>query len=676
MGSKISSRRGGCHARCQLPDSAVEEGSSEHVKIRNLDTGEMQDAQDMFFDVWQETSRLPWAKLWQDYRRSTEQLFEAALTGKAAVVRSLLLRNESDEGQEVYPLTTEVRGLYGRTALHVAASAGQVEAAEALLSLGAHIDAQTDAGFTALHLACRQGHMELVDLLVQNGCDLVLQADQGETALHLAAMHGRPQVVTHLLGNAPDLYHIRNNYGQRPREVSLDAATAMAFQHESLGSITSLASSSSSNQSCEAIDGYGGRSLWNEAGVLRRNSRHDAVQRLLQGDSPAPAPPKRGAVAAALPRPVETKRVAIQRRFTKLQDKKDGEPDGNVGPKSFRILSVLGRGSFGEVFQVTQKTTGQIYAMKVLRKNKIIGRNLMRYALTERNLLSYIRHPFIVRLHHAFQTPSCLVLVLQYCPGGNLSALLQREGHLPEALSKLYTAEVLLALEHLHERNVVYRDLKPENVVLDDEAHAVLTDFGLSKEGVDALYGTKSFCGSVAYLAPEILTRQGHGRTVDLYGLGVLLYEIMEGQPPYYSRDRDTLFRNIVQASLSAAFHHCSSRGQELILALMQRDPTKRLGKNRTSDVRTHVFFRGLDFEKVLRREVQVPPIRHWSTSFSMLREEKVTNPFEGRLGSRFRSWSSQEIRGWDFSLIAEPDDNIPRLNSRSSQPERRRCST
>lgn len=670
MGSQNSSRRGGGRARCQRPETAVEESGSEHVKIKNLDTGEMQDAQDMFFDVWQETSRLPWAKLWQDYRRSTERLFEAALTGNAAAVRSLL--NESDEGQ-VYPLTTEVRGLYGRTALHVAASAGQVDAAEALLCLGAHIDAQTDAGFTALHLACRQGHMELVELLVQNGCDLVLQADQGETALHLAAMHGRAQVVTHLLGNAPDLYHIRNNYGQRPREVSLDALTAMAFVTHDSGSMTSMASSSSSNQSCEAIDGYGGRTLWNEPRILRRDSRHDAVQRLLQGDSPATPPRGRGGAALFSPKP-RASRASRVRRFTKLQDKKD-EPDGNVGPKSFRILSVLGRGSFGEVFQVTQKTTGQIYAMKVLRKNKIIGRNLMRYALTERNLLSYIRHPFIVRLHHAFQTPSCLVLVLQYCPGGNLSALLQREGHLPEVLSKLYTAEVLLALEHLHERNVVYRDLKPENVVLDHEAHAVLTDFGLSKEGVDALYGTKSFCGSVAYLAPEILTRQGHGRTVDLYGLGVLLYEIMEGQPPYYSRDRDTLFRNIVQASLSAAFHHSSSRGQELILALMQRDPTKRLGKNRTSDVRAHVFFRGLDFEKVLRREVQVPPIRHWSTSFSMLREEKVTNPFESRLGSRFRSWSSQEIRGWDFSLIAEPSE-IPRLNSRSSQPERRRCSS
>jgi len=637
--------------------SAQEPVVPEEVKIKNLDTGEMQDVQEMFSDVWEETSRVPWAKLWHDYRRSTEQLFEASMTGKINVLRSLL--NEKSE-EEVYQLSTEVHGLYGRTPLHVAAAAGQVDAAQALISLGANVNAQTDAGFTALHLACRHGQTDFVEFLLQIGADVTLQADQGETVLHLAAQHGKAELVTLLLGYAPDLYHVRNHFGQRPKDVSLDATTALAFQPEG-SMMSSTASSSTGSSVADPLDGYGGRQLFGH--VLLRNSRHDAVRRLLQDDlhrtgkAFASQWERRG-----IPRPRRP-----SKRFTKLQDRSETESNrGAVGPQSFRILALLGRGSFGEVFQVAQKSTGQLFAMKVLRKNKIIGRNLMRYALTERNLLSYIRHPFIVRLHHAFQTPSCLVLVLQYCPGGNLSNLLQREGQLPEALARLYTAEVLLALEHLHERNVVYRDLKPENVVLDEDAHAVLTDFGLSKEGVDALYGTKSFCGSVAYLAPEILTRQGHGRTVDLYGLGVLLYEIMEGSPPYYSRDRDTLFRNIVQASLSTAFHRCSGRGQDLVLQLMQRDPAKRLGKHRTSDVRSHAFFRGMDFEQVLRREVQVPPIRHWSTSFSMLREEKVTNPFEGRLGSRLRAWSSQEIRGWDFSLIEAPFEAIPRLDSHS----------
>ncbi|CAK9023729.1 Protein kinase 2 (PK2) [Durusdinium trenchii] len=592
-------------------------------------------------DVLEETSNLPWAKLWRDYRRATdawrsfadlaqqknEQLFEAAKTGKSSVIVDLLgsTKESGLEGLEgsVGPLTAEAKGLYGRTALrHLAALSGQLESSEAdgraLLSLGAKIDAQTDSGFTPFHLACRHGHLELADLLLQNGCDVSLQADQGETALHLAAQHGQSHLVNFLLANAPELYSVRrNNFGQRPVEVSLDATTALSFQHMA----SSVASSSSSFQCWEPMDQYAGRSLFQN--VLLRNSRVDAVQRLSLGERGGRERPHRSRLAGAIrpgqPRPVG----GVARRS------QERSSDEVVGPKSFRILSLLGRGSFGEVFQVAQKSTGQIFAMKVLRKNKIIGRNLMRYALTERNLLSYIRHPFIVSWRSGlgiFWDAQCsanpnfgglsdgalsaraaarfdftmlfrhqavaldhaqrgLVLVLQYYPGGNVSALLQREGHLPEALAKLYTAEVLLAIEHLHERNVVYRDLKPENIVLDEDGHAVLTDFGLSKEGVDALYGTKSFCGSVAYLAPEILSRQGHGRTVDLYGLGVLLYEFIEGSPPYYSRDRDTLFRNIVAASLSAPAR-CSLKCQQLIVALMQRDPAKRLGRDRTSDVR------------------------------------------------------------------------------------------
>eukprot|EP00913_Durusdinium_trenchii_P035843 g33540.t2 len=529
---------GAPHTAPRGPVRRLEDGAEDdHLKVKNLDTGEMQD------------------------HHPQEQLFEAAKTGKSSVIVDLLgsTKESGLEGLEgsVGPLTAEAKGLYGRTALHLAALSGQLESSEALLSLGAKIDAQTDSGILA---------------------------------------------------------------------VSLDATTALSFQHMA----SSVASSSSSFQCWEPMDQYAGRSLFQN--VLLRNSRVDAVQRLLQGD--------------------HCSRPSTCRALRNLRARREERSsDEVVGPKSFRILSLLGRGSFGEVFQVAQKSTGQIFAMKVLRKNKIIGRNLMRYALTERNLLSYIRHPFIVRLHHAFQTPSCLVLVLQYYPGGNVSALLQREGHLPEALAKLYTAEVLLAIEHLHERNVVYRDLKPE--ILAARGFCLITK-GRSAghrleekwipEGVDALYGTKSFCGSVAYLAPEILSRQGHGRTVDLYGLGVLLYEFIEGSPPYYSRDRDTLFRNIVAASLSAPAR-CSLKCQQLIVALMQRDPAKRLGRDRTSDVRLHRFFRGLDFDQVLRREVRVPPVRHWSTSFSMLHEEKakVTNPFEGRLKNRFRSWSSQD---------------------------------
>ena len=171
-----------------------------------------------------------------------------------------------------------------------------------------------------------------------------------------------------------------------------------------------------------------------------------------------------------------------------------------------------------------------------------MGQNLVKYAITERNVLSITRHPFIVGLNYAFQTRDKLFLILDYCPGGDLGKVLCREKRFTEDRARIYLAEVLLALEDLHKRDIIFRDLKPDNVVLDADGHALLTDFGLSKEGVLDNEGAKSFCGSVAYLAPEMLKRIGHGKSVDWYLLGVLLYEMLVGIPPYFTNNKEKLF--------------------------------------------------------------------------------------------------------------------------------------
>jgi serine/threonine protein kinase len=144
-----------------------------------------------------------------------------------------------------------------------------------------------------------------------------------------------------------------------------------------------------------------------------------------------------------------------------------------------------------------------------------------------------------VGLNFAFQTSDKLFLILDYCPGGNLGKVISKEKRLSEERARIYLAEILLALEDLHKRDIIFRDLKPDNVVLDDEGHALLTDFGLSKEGVLDNQAAKSFCGSVAYLAPEVLKRTGHGKSVDWYLLGVLLYEMLIGIPPYFTNNRE-----------------------------------------------------------------------------------------------------------------------------------------
>eukprot|EP00611_Tribonema_gayanum_P030049 TRINITY_DN822_c0_g2_i1.p1 TRINITY_DN822_c0_g2~~TRINITY_DN822_c0_g2_i1.p1 ORF type:complete len:725 (-),score=189.64 TRINITY_DN822_c0_g2_i1:946-3120(-) len=280
-----------------------------------------------------------------------------------------------------------------------------------------------------------------------------------------------------------------------------------------------------------------------------------------------------------------------------------------VGLDNFKIIKVIGKGSFGKVFLVRDKLGGEIFAMKVLRKDNIIKRNQVEHTKTERNVLGYVRHPFIVGLNMAFQTREKLFFVLDYCAGGELFFHLGKLGKFPEDRSKFYAAEIALALEHVHKLDIVYRDLKPENVLLDGEGHIRLTDFGLSKEGItNNTSGAHSFCGTPEYLAPEILNRQGHGRAVDWWSLGALLYEMLTGLPPFYCRDREKLFDKIRRAQLTYP-RYLSESCQDILHGLLTRDPSLRLGSSTedASEVKRHVFFSTIDWEKMFRRELRAP---------------------------------------------------------------------
>eukprot|EP00903_Cladosiphon_okamuranus_P014231 g13220.t1 len=280
-----------------------------------------------------------------------------------------------------------------------------------------------------------------------------------------------------------------------------------------------------------------------------------------------------------------------------------------VGLDSFKIVRVIGKGSFGKVFLVREKVAGDIYAMKVLRKDNIIKRNQVEHTKTERNVLGYVKHPFIVGLNMAFQTRDKLFFVLDYCAGGELFFHLGKHGKFPEGRSRFYSAEIALALQHVHQLDIVYRDLKPENVLLDGEGHIRLTDFGLSKEGIsNTTSGANSFCGTPEYLAPEILSRQGHGRAVDWWSLGALLYEMLTGLPPFYCRDRERLFDKIRKGNLTYP-RYLSQHAQGILHGLLTRDPSKRLGSSLddAQEVQRHPFFAPLDWDRIMRREVAPP---------------------------------------------------------------------
>ena len=252
--------------------------------------------------------------------------------------------------------------------------------------------------------------------------------------------------------------------------------------------------------------------------------------------------------------------------------------------------------------------SGQVYAMKMLRKENVVKRNQVEHTKAERSVLQAATHPFIVNLEFAFQTPKKLYFVLEFCSGGELFFHLSRNGRFSDGRSKFYACELCLAIGHLHGNNTIYRDLKPENVLLDSVGHAKLTDFGLSKEGIDDNFSAKSMCGTPEYLAPEILDKKGHGKAVDWYSLGALVYEMLTGLPPYYTRDREKLFDRIRRGDLSYPTY-VAAPAKDLLVKMLLRNPDQRLGggPGGVEDIKGHAWFSGTDWAAVYSKQITPP---------------------------------------------------------------------
>ncbi|KAL3081968.1 hypothetical protein niasHT_032650 [Heterodera trifolii] len=284
-----------------------------------------------------------------------------------------------------------------------------------------------------------------------------------------------------------------------------------------------------------------------------------------------------------------------------------------ASPSQFDLLRVLGQGSFGKVFLVRKNCgtdNGQLYAMKVLKKATLKVRDRLRTKM-ERDILAQINHPFIVKLHYAFQTEGKLYLILDFLRGGDLFTRLSKEVILTEDDVKFYMSEIILALEHLHSLGIVYRDLKPENILFDSDGHINLTDFGLSKESLDVPgQVTYSFCGTVEYMAPEVVNRRGHSVAADWWSLGVLMYEMLTGHLPFQGKDRHDTMNLILRAKLPMPVY-LSGDAQSLLRALFKRNPANRLGGGAqgATALRDHRFFASVNWQRLIQRQV-TPPFR------------------------------------------------------------------
>lgn len=494
-------------------------------------------------------------------------------------------------------------------ALLRAVRSGDVAEAQALLQgacpgfSSASVSVRTAQRETLLHAVSRSGCVPLCQLLLDYGImpEGAASNHQGQTPLHLACHFGHFSVVRLLVKAGADL-SATDHEGNTPLHC---AALARHYEVTKFLRLSGANANARNKQGRTANDCQSMTTL-----VDLRKSLH-----------------------------VPSIRTVI------LPSRKS-EPLQKATPtRDFEVLGLLGEGSFGEVYLVREQRSGQKYALKGMKKGRILAQKMTKYAVTERNVLCRVQSPFIVGLHSAFQNSESLFLLLDYCPGGDLSYYLAREKRFTEHKARLYVCELVLAFEELHRHDIIYRDLKPSNVVLTADGHIQLTDFGLAKEGVSDNSAARSFCGSLGYLAPEMLKKQGHGKAADWYMLGTLLYELLTGCIPYFAPDQSTILRNMETGALNLPMS-LSAVTKDFLSAvlpkqLLCKDPKQRLGSRGAEDIKAHPFFASVCWAQVLNKELKPPkpgrpdlfarPVPH-----SNLRLESSSEP-------------ATRVPGWEF---------------------------
>ncbi|AQK63468.1 Serine/threonine-protein kinase AtPK1/AtPK6 [Zea mays] len=333
----------------------------------------------------------------------------------------------------------------------------------------------------------------------------------------------------------------------------------------------------------------------------------------------------------------------------------------------FEIIKPISRGAFGRVFLAKKRTTGDLFAIKVLRKADMIRKNAVESILAERDILITVRNPFVVRFFYSFTSRDNLYLVMEYLNGGDLYSLLRNLGCLDEDVVRVYLAEVVLALEYLHSMHIVHRDLKPDNLLIAHDGHIKLTDFGLSKVGLinntydlsrpvvsgASLYGddepqmnefeqmdhrarrqNRSAVGTPDYLAPEILLGTGHGCSADWWSVGVILFELIVGIPPFNAEHPQTIFDNILNCKIPWPHvpEEMSFDAQDLIDKLLTEDPHQRLGANGASEVKQHPFFKDISWDTLARQKAAFVPSSDSAFDTSYFTSRYSWNPSDGNI--------------------------------------------
>lgn len=272
----------------------------------------------------------------------------------------------------------------------------------------------------------------------------------------------------------------------------------------------------------------------------------------------------------------------------------------------FELKQTLGTGSFGRVHLVQSRHNQRFYAVKVLKKAQVVKMKQVEHTNDERRMLGEVKHPFLITLWGTFQDSRNLYMVMDFVEGGELFSLLRKSGRFPNPVAKFYAAEVTLALEYLHARNIIYRDLKPENLLLDRHGHIKITDFGFAKRVPDK---TWTLCGTPDYLAPEVVSNKGYNKSVDWWSLGILIYEMLCGYTPFWDGGSPMkIYENILRGRVKYPAY-INPDAQDLLQRLITADLSKRLGNlyGGSTDVKKHPWFTEVTWERLARKDIDAP---------------------------------------------------------------------
>ena len=280
--------------------------------------------------------------------------------------------------------------------------------------------------------------------------------------------------------------------------------------------------------------------------------------------------------------------------------------------EDFDLQDTIGVGSYSRVRLCRHKSSGLLLAIKIFKKTDVIRTQQIEHILSEKSVLSRIDHPFIVKLVTSLQDTINLYLVMELVIGGEIFTHLRNSGRFSNETTRNYVAQVTLGLSYLHEQDIIYRDLKPENLILDEKGYIKMVDFGFSKEVKDR---TWTLCGTPEYLAPEVIQSRGHGKAADWWSLGILIYEMLAGYPPFYDDNPFGIYQKILLGKVEFP-RHFDAQAKDLIRKLINLDLSKRIGtlKGRAYDIQKHKWFKGIDWEAMLRKEIPppiVPEVRH-----------------------------------------------------------------